>query len=145
MRKLSVGGYLPADAWIELRDGDANAAGALVPPNQRDSQRFRALLGLETVDPRYRLRRARLNSSIVDQLVSTMPAIHSALRAGQVYQVVGPPHLVRGISAGTHQIFRSEGRLLATVARTDSGKIAGQLRFMPNSGTKVVAPLLAYQ
>lgn len=136
---------LPATRWIELRNNDGEPVGALVPLGKRDSQKFRAYLGLESLDTRFKLRRSRLNPLIVDQLASASSTIQAALRAGQVYQVVGPPHLVRGLKRGTYEMIRSKGGFLGTAVRKGSSKFSDQVRFLPKSPTSIVAPLVAYQ
>ena len=137
--------FIPADSWIALNNDANEPVGALVPLNKEDSQKFRAMLALETLDNRYRLRQAQINSIIADQIGWVTASVGTALKSGQVFQVTGPAHLVSGLNRGTHAMLRSQGGLLGTVVKTDSRTIAGQLRFMPKSKTSMVAPLLVYQ
>lgn len=137
--------FLPSDSWIALNNDANEPVGALVPLNKEDSQKFRAMLALETLDNRYRLRQAQINSVIADHIGWVTASVGTALKSGQVFQVTGPAHLVSGLTMGTHAMLRSQGGLLGTVVKADSGTIAGQLRFMPKSKASMVAPLLAYQ
>ena len=86
-----------------------------------------------------------LGTAIADQLAGTSGLIASGLQAGQMFQVIGTPHLVEGLKIGTHALMQTAEGTLGTVVSSSSGKIAGSLRFAKASMAPVLAPMLAWQ
>ena len=81
-----------------------------------------------------------ISASVVDQLSKAIPIVSSSLANGSLFQVVGTPALVEGIKLGTHTLMQTGGASLGTVVSTQTGQIAGQMRFAPSTMASVIAP-----
>ena len=81
-----------------------------------------------------------ISASVVDQLSKAIPIVSSSLANGSLFQVVGTPALVEGIKLGTHTLMQTGGASLGTVVSTQTGQIAGQMRFAPSTMAPVIAP-----
>ena len=81
-----------------------------------------------------------ISASVVDQLSKAIPIVSSSLANGSLFQVVGTPALVEGIKLGTHTLMQTGGASLGTVVSTQTGQIAGQMRFEPSTMAPVIAP-----
>lgn len=84
-----------------------------------------------------------VNKSIGDAAASLIPAFATAMQAGLVMRIVGPPSVVEGLASGSMALMKSGSHSLGTIVSGNSGNIVGQARFAPAGG--VVAPLLVYQ
>lgn len=81
-----------------------------------------------------------ISASVVDQISRAIPIVSSSLANGSLFQVVGTPALVEGIKAGTHKLMQTSGAYLGTVVSTQTGQIAGQMRFEPSTMAPIVTP-----
>ena len=81
-----------------------------------------------------------ISASVVDQLSKAIPIVSSSLANGSLFQVVGTPALVEGIKLGTHTLMQTGGASLGTVVSTQTGQIAGQMRFEASTMAPVIAP-----
>ncbi len=84
-----------------------------------------------------------VNKLIGDSAAGLVPAFATAMQAGQVMRIVGPPSVVEGLANGSMALMQSGSHSLGTIVSSGSGNIVGQARFLPAGG--VVAPLLVYQ
>ncbi|MEB3353743.1 MAG: hypothetical protein VKM34_05860 [Cyanobacteriota bacterium] len=83
-------------------------------------------------------------SGIVGDFAAKLtPSLASAVKAGQLMRIVGPPSVVEGLAKGTMTLVQSGGNKLGSVVTQGSSKIVGQARFSPAAG--VLAPLVVYQ
>lgn len=86
-----------------------------------------------------------INRQVGDTVAGLTPMVMTGLRAGQLYQVIGPPSVVQGLASGAMQMVPSKiGGSLGVVTQGTS-QFAGQARFLKVSSTSVVAPLMIYQ
>ncbi len=84
-----------------------------------------------------------VNKLIGDSAAGLVPAFATAIQAGQVMRIVGPPSVVEGLANGSMALMQSGSHSLGTLVSSGSSNIVGQARFAPAGG--VVAPLLVYQ
>ena len=87
----------------------------------------------------------QLSTEIVDKLVAASAIVAGGLNAGNVFQIVGTPGLLRGLQSGSLALMRTQGGLLGTVVSSSTDRIAGQARFLPASLAPVLAPVLIWQ
>lgn len=80
---------------------------------------------------------------IGDSAAGLVPAFATAMQAGQVMRIVGPPSVVEALANGSMALMQSGSHSLGTIVSSGSSNIVGQARFSPAGG--VVAPLLVYQ
>ena len=86
-----------------------------------------------------------INRQVGDTVAGLTPMVMTSLRAGQLYQVIGPPSVVQGLASGAMQMVPSKiGGSLGVVTQGTS-QFAGQARLLQVSSTSVVAPLMIYQ
>jgi hypothetical protein len=135
----------PPAEWLEMRTNNADPSTVLVQYSPEKSRQILArFAGLE-LNAQHPWHGGNLGAAIVDQLTSASSIVASGLRAGQVFQVIGTPHLVEGLRAGTHFLMQTAEGTLGTVVSSSTGQIAGQLRFAPASMAPILAPVLAWQ
>ena len=131
--------------WVEMTAPNGNGSAALVCYDPERSglirQHFEKLQ--RTDAPPWH--GGNLGSAIADQLAGASGLVASGLQAGQMFQVIGTPHLVEGLKMGTHALMQTAEGTLGTVVSSSSGKIAGSLRFAKASMAPVLAPVLAWQ
>jgi hypothetical protein len=84
-----------------------------------------------------------VSSAVGDFAAKLTPTLATAIQAGQVMRIVGPPSVVEGLAKGTMTLMQSGGNNLGGVLVNGSTKIAHQARFAPVA--PIVAPLLVYQ
>jgi len=84
-----------------------------------------------------------VSSSVGDFAAKLTPTLATAIQAGQVMRIVGPPSVVEGLAKGTMTLMQSGGNNLGGVLVNGSTEIAHQARFAPVA--PIVAPLLVYQ
>ena len=84
-----------------------------------------------------------VNKTVGDSAVGLIPTFATAMQAGQVMRIVGPPSVVEGLASGSMVLMKSGSHSLGAVVSSGSSNIVGQARFSPAGG--VVAPLLVYQ
>lgn len=131
--------------WIEMRTTDGKADTLLVQYDPEESARvLERLKGLE-LSGATPWHGGHLGGAIVDQLSSACSIVASGLQTGQIFQVIGTPHLVEGLRAGTHVLVQTPEGLIGTVRLASTPQFAGQLRFAPASMAPVLAPVLAWQ
>lgn len=152
----SVRGSAPASAqgseaeivqpsWVEMTAPNGDGSAALICYSREQSrviqQRFKELQRTDATA----WHGGNLGTAIADQLAGTSGLIASGLQAGQMFQVIGTPHLVEGLKMGTHALMQTAEGTLGTVVSSSTGKIAGSLRFAKTSMAPVLAPVLAWQ
>ena len=87
-----------------------------------------------------------LSPQIGDAVSGLSPIVLAGLRAGQLYQVIGPASVVEGFKQGTMRMVEANsGGLLGIVTQQGASQFVGQARFTQMSATSVVAPLMVYQ
>ncbi len=84
-----------------------------------------------------------VNKLIGDSAAGLAPAFATAMQAGQVMRIVGPPSVVEGLANGSMVLMQSGSHSLGTLVSSGSSKIVGQALFSSAAG--IVAPLLVYQ
>ena len=131
--------------WVEMTAPNGDGSAALVCYGRQQSrliqQRFEKLQRTDTTA----WHGGNLGTAIADQLTGASGLVASGLQAGQMFQVIGTPHLVEGLKIGTHALMQTAEGTLGTVVSSSSGRIAGPLRFAKASMAPVLAPVLAWQ
>jgi hypothetical protein len=84
-----------------------------------------------------------VSAAVGDFAAKLTPSLTTAIQAGQLMRIVGPPSVVEGLAKGTMTLMQSQGKSLGGVLVNGSTKIAHQARFVP--AAPIVAPLLIYQ
>jgi hypothetical protein len=84
-----------------------------------------------------------VSSAVGDFAAQLTPALATAIQAGQLMRIVGPPSVVQGLANGSMTLMRSGGHSLGGVMASGSSQLVGQARFASAAG--IVAPLLVYQ
>ena len=138
-------GIAPSASWVELTapNGDGSAVLVCYGPEQSGliRQHFEKLQRTDATP----WHGGSLGSAIADQLAGASVLVASGLQAGQMFQVIGTPHLVEGLKIGTHALMQTAEGTLGTVVSSATRKIAGSLRFGKASMAPVLAPVLVWQ
>jgi len=130
---------------IELKNSDNETVGVLLQYNKEHSQKLIAHFRDLSLNSKQNWHQGTLSSALVDQLGSASSLITAGLQVGQLFRVVGPPHLISGLAAGTHTMLQSTGGLLGSVKAVGSSGIVGNLRFAQAAMLPIMAPVIAYQ
>ena len=138
-------GTAPSPSWMELKAANGDGSSALVCYDLEQSGLIRKRFDKLQLEKSAVWHGGNLGTEIVDQLAGASSLVASGLQAGQMFQVVGTPHLIEGLKSGTLALMQTAEGTLGTVVRSSGGKIAGQLRFAPASMSKVFAPMIAWQ
>ena len=134
-----------SSTWVEMTAPNGDGSAALVCYSREQNRRIQKHFEeLQLTDATAR-RGGNLGSAIADRLAGASGLVASGLQAGQMFQVIGTPHLVEGLKMGTHALMQTAEGTLGTVVSSSSGKIAGSLRFARASMAPVLAPVLAWQ
>ncbi|MEM4725083.1 MAG: hypothetical protein QXP01_08745 [Candidatus Hadarchaeum sp.] len=137
------GGRNAPGEWLELKTNDSSVV--LVRYSKSESKRILENLRKFDFSEKAPWHAGLLNPVVVDQLASVLPVVAAGLQAGQLFQVIGPAHLVEGLKDGTYTLMQTAQGSLGTVVSPSSGQIAGQLRFAGVSPAQVFAPVLVWQ
>lgn len=108
-----------------------------------ESQQMIELLRKEKIYGSGSIGSQSVSSAVGDFAAQLTPALATAIQAGQVMRIVGPPSVVQGLANGSMTLMRSGGNSLGGVVASGSSQLVGQARFAPAAG--IVAPLLVYQ
>ena len=108
-----------------------------------ESQQMIELLRKEKIYGSGSIGSQSVSSAVGDLAAQLTPALATAIQAGQVMRIVGPPSVVQGLANGSMTLMRSGGNSLGGVVASGSSQLVGQARFAPAAG--IVAPLLVYQ
>jgi hypothetical protein len=109
----------------------------------RESQEMIELMRKEKIYGSGTTSAQSVSSAVGDFAAKLTPTLATAIQAGQVMRIVGPPSVVEGLAKGTMTLMQSGGNNLGGVLVNGSTKIAHQARFVPVA--PIVAPLLVYQ
>ena len=131
--------------WVEMTAPNGNGSAALVCYDPEQSglirQHFEKLQRTDATP----WHGGNIGSAIANQLAGASGLVASGLQAGQMFQVIGTPHLVEGLKMGAYTLMQTAEGTLGTVVSSSSGKIAGSLRFAQASMAPLLAPVLAWQ
>ena len=130
---------------IELKNSDKETVGVLLQYNKEHSQKLISYFRDLSLNSKQNWHQGTLSSALVDQFGSASSLIAAGLQVGQLFRVVGPPHLISGIAAGTHTMLQSTGGFLGSVKAVGSSGIVGNLRFAQAAMLPIMAPVIAYQ
>lgn len=130
---------------IELKNSEQETVGVLLQYNKEHSQKLIEYFRGLSLNSKQNWHGGTLSSALVDQLGSASSLIAAGLQVGQLFRVVGPPHLISGIAAGTHTMLQSTGGFLGSVKAVGASGIVGNLRFAQAAMLPIMAPVIAYQ
>jgi hypothetical protein len=108
-----------------------------------ESQQMIELLRKEKIYGSGSIGSQSVSSAVGDFAAQLTPALATAVQAGQLMRIVGPPSVVQGLANGSMTLMRSGGHTLGGVVASGSSQLVGQARFASAAG--IVAPLLVYQ
>ena len=134
-----------SSTWVEMTAPNGDGSAALVCYSREQSRRIQKHFDELQLTDATAWHGGNLGSAIADQLAGASSLVTSGLQAGQMFQVIGTPHLVEGLKMGTHALMQTAEGTLGTVVSSSSKKIAGHLRFARASMAPVLAPVLAWQ
>jgi hypothetical protein len=144
-----IEGSLSEPGWDEtfelvplLNDSGEIQAGAFAY-GIGESQQMIELLRKEKIYGSGSIGSQSVNSAVGDFAAQLTPALATAIQAGQLMRIVGPPSVVQGLANGSMTLMRSGGHSLGGVVASGSSQLVGQARFASAAG--IVAPLLVYQ
>ena len=138
-------GTAPSPSWMELKGANGDGSAALVCYDLEQSGLIRNRFDKLQLEESATWHGGNLGTEIVDQLAGASSLVASGLQSGQMFQVIGTPHLIEGLNSGTLALMQTAEGTLGTVVRSSGGNIAGQLRFAPASMAPVFAPVIAWQ
>ncbi len=130
---------------VELHDQEGQTVGALLEYSPEQSKQLTEHFKQQKFRSLQPWHQGSISNVVVDQLSASSVAIATGLQAGQLYRVVGPPELVKGISSGMYKMVETSTGATGTIRNMATGNFAGQLRFANAAALPVVAPILAYQ
>lgn len=132
--------------WIEMRAPRGSRTAALLRYSPQESGRIRKHFEKRQLTEAAAWHGGNLGSTIVDQLASASSLVASGLRAGEMFQVIGPIDAIAGLKDGTLEFAKATGGgLRGWVTKPGGGGIVRHVKLAKASGTLVMAPVLAWQ
>ena len=129
----------PTEEWIEMRSPRGGGTTALLRYSPQESERVRNHIEKRQLTDTAAWHGGNIGSAIVDQLAGASSLVASGLRAGQLFQVIGPSdgslELAKAVGGGFRGYFTRPG----------GGAIIRHAKLLKASGTLVMAPVLAWQ